>query len=389
MINQLQEHNVVAFRAKQRVFSKAIEEPLCEVLCRQNTVSSGITGHVGREDIFKIFSALLVTNIAVKPVITDSLKSLWQEVLHHSSYESQGRDGFMFDLSGFVVTIPVADRTAVIFFDSTNGDGRGYNIFCQIFRQSLSVWRHITFLQESDKTFWVISPCFIDILLDGRITDLSLEHSQEVVLPFSVHHVIGDVGDRFPFAVFVNSTCGHEDVEVWIVMTGTSGGLKYNDVSDVEIGVGAGIEDVFEAGMSCPHEGTEQFWISKEPKPQELRHCQYDMPIGDLGQQASSDEVSPSVGIDLCTGKTEAGFTGEGNAAYLAARAAAVLNKSHFVGIAAVEHFTDGVVVVRTIKTWMGMLKRIPVIIENLLECVFINAFHGSSLRTTIPEMAQ
>jgi hypothetical protein len=37
----------------------------------------------------------------------------------------------------------------------------------------------------------------------------------------------------------------------------------------------------------------------------------------------------------------------------------------------------------------MGMLKRIPVIIENLLECIFINALHGSSLRTTIPEMAQ
>jgi hypothetical protein len=165
--------------------------------------------------------------------------------------------------------------------------------------------------------------------------------------------------------------------------------LKHNDVSDVEIGAGAGIEYVFEAGMSCPHEGTEQFWISKEPKTQELRHCQYDMPIGDLGQQASSDEVSPSVGIDLRTGKTEAGFTGEGNTAYLAARAAAVLNKAHLVGIAAVEHFADGVVVVRTIKTWMGMLKRIPVIIENLLECVFINAFHGSSLRTTIPEMAQ
>jgi hypothetical protein len=37
----------------------------------------------------------------------------------------------------------------------------------------------------------------------------------------------------------------------------------------------------------------------------------------------------------------------------------------------------------------MHLLKRIPVIIENLLECVFVNAFHGCSLRTTIPEMVK
>jgi hypothetical protein len=37
----------------------------------------------------------------------------------------------------------------------------------------------------------------------------------------------------------------------------------------------------------------------------------------------------------------------------------------------------------------MHLLKCIPVIIENLLECVFVNAFHGCSLRTTIPEMVK
>jgi hypothetical protein len=95
----------------------------------------------------------------------DSLESLWQNMLHHSSDESQGKDSFMFDQPGFVITIPVPDRMAVIFFDSVNGDGRGYNVF----RQSLSAWRHITFLQEGDKPLGVISLCFVDILLDGRI----------------------------------------------------------------------------------------------------------------------------------------------------------------------------------------------------------------------------
>jgi hypothetical protein len=29
------------------------------------------------------------------------------------------------------------------------------------------------------------------------------------------------------------------------------------------------------------------------------------------------------------------------------------------------------------------------VIVENLLECVFVNAFHGCSLRTTVTEMTR
>jgi hypothetical protein len=37
----------------------------------------------------------------------------------------------------------------------------------------------------------------------------------------------------------------------------------------------------------------------------------------------------------------------------------------------------------------MRLLKRLPVIVENLLKCVFTNAFHDCSLRTTIPEMVK
>ena len=42
-----------------------------------------------------------------------------------------------------------------------------------------------------------------------------------------------------------------------------------------------------------------------------FRHGQYDMAIGDAGQQASADEVGPSVGVSLSTGQAEAGFAGE------------------------------------------------------------------------------
>lgn len=389
MIYQFQEHNVVALGTKQRIFGEAFKEPLFERFGWKNTISSGIIGYVGREDIFDVFSALAVTNIAVKSVITNSLESLWQDVLYHSSDELYGREGFMLDLARFMVVIPVADGFTIIFFDSAYRDRRRDDVLCQIFGQSFSTGRHVTRLQKSDKALGIICPCFVDIFLDGRIVNLFLEHFQKVMLPLSVHQLVGDVRDRFPLSTFIDSSSGHEDVEMRVVMSGTSGSLQYDNVSDVKIGVGASIEDVFETGMSCPHERTEQFWVAKEPGTEEFRHCQYDMAIGYARQQPSSDEIRPSVSIALGTGKTEAGFTGEGNAAYLSTGAASVLHKAHLFLIAAAEHLVDSLIIVWTVKAWSKLLKRIPVIVKNLLECVLINAFHGCSLRTTITEMAK
>jgi hypothetical protein len=174
-------------------------------------------------------------------------------------------------------------------------------------------------------------------------------------------------------------------MQVGIVMAGPSGGLQHDDASDVKLSATAGGKNIFEAGMSGPHEGTEPVGVPKEPSPKTFRHGQYDMAIGNPGQQAPADEVGPSVGVSLGTGKTEAGFTGKSDTSYFAAVAASELDKAHFLGVAAVQHFLDGIVKIGTVKFGMGLLKRIPVIVENLLECVFINAFHGCSMRTTIP----
>ncbi len=113
------------------------------------------------------------------------------------------------------------------------------------------------------------------------------------------------------------------------------------------------------------------------------------MAIGDTGQKPPADEVGPSVGISLGTGKAEAGFAGKGDTSYFSTLAAPVLNESHLVGVTAVEHFLDGVVVIRTVKSWVNPLKLIPVIVENLRKGVFVNAIHGCSSRTTIPEWSQ
>ena len=110
------------------------------------------------------------------------------------------------------------------------------------------------------------------------------------------------------------------------------------------------------------------------------------MAIGDAGQKPSANKVDPSFGVSLGTGKAEAGFAGKSDSSYLAALAAAVLDIAHLIGITTAEHLRDGIVVIRTVKSWVILLKLIPVIVENLLKGGFVNAFHGCSVRTTIPE---
>jgi len=177
-------------------------------------------------------------------------------------------------------------------------------------------------------------------------------------------------------------------MKVGVIMAGSSRGLKNNDVSDVEFDAGTAIDNIFEAGVTGSHEGSQQCGIAVKPYSQGFRHGQYNMSISYTWQQPPADEVRPSVGINLAAGKTEAGFAGEGDTSYFSAVAASVLNKAHLVRIAAVEHFLNSIVVIRAVKSWIDLLKRIPMIAENLLECVFINAFHGCSLGTTITKLA-
>jgi hypothetical protein len=178
-------------------------------------------------------------------------------------------------------------------------------------------------------------------------------------------------------------------MKVGVVMAGSSGGLEDDDISNIELDAGAGVENIFETGITCPHEGAEQFGVTIKPGSKELRHGQDHMAVSDTRKETPSDEVGPSVGIDLGTREAKAGFTGEGNAAYFSTVAASVLDKAHLFGIATVEHFLDSVVVVGTVKVWTKLFKRIPMIVENLLERVFVNTFHGCSLRTNIPELTK
>ena len=389
MIYQLQRHIVITLWTKQWVFSEAIEETLSKRFGRQNPVASGVNWCLGKYNIRKAFSHLLVTHIAMQSVISNSVKAFWQYVLNHSSDELEYGESFMLNLSCFMIPVPVADSFSVISFNPANRDRRRDDILCQILSQPLPARWYFAGLKESDKTFGIIFPCPVNVFFNGGVGNILPEHFQEMVLPFSVHHVVWDIRDILPLFQRINSSGGHENMKVWVVMAGTSCGLQNNNVSHVKFSTTAGVENIFETGITSSHEWAEQCGITIKPCSQELRHGQYDMAISYAGQQPPPNEIRPSVGIALCTGKTEAGFAGERDAPYLAALATSVLDKAHLFGVAAVKHFLDGVIVVGIVKAWMGLLKSIPVIIENLLECVFINAFHGCSLRTTITELAK
>ncbi len=380
---------MITLWTKQRVFAEAIEETLLKRFFGRHSVSSGIIGHPGRYNICKLFSHFSIAYIAVQSVITNSVKSFGQDVLNHSPQELECREGFVFNLSGFVVAVPVADGLSVVCFNPAYRDRWRYDILGQISSQPLSAGGHLAGLQESDKAFGVVSPGSVDVSFNGRIGNIVPEHFQEMVLPFSVHHLIGDIRNAFPLFQWIKSSGGHEDMKMGVVMAGSSGGLEDNNISHIELDAGAGVENVFETLISCPHEGTEQFGITIKPGSQELGHGQDHMAVSDTRKETPSDEVGPSVGIDLGAREAKAGLAGEGNAAYFSTGAASVLNKAHLFRIAAVEHFLDGVVVIRAVKSWMVLLKRTPMIVENLLERVFVNTFHGCSLRTTIPKLTK
>src|SRR4030067_45143 len=168
MIHQLQRHIVPTFWAKQRVFSEAIEETLLKRFRGQHFVASGVSGYVSRDDWDKAFSHLLVAYIAVKPIITDSLKAFGQDVLHHSCDELDRREGLVLHLSCFMIPIPVTDRLTVIFFNPANRDRRRDHILCQVLSQPLSAGRDVSGLKERDKAFGIMFPCPVGVFFNSR-----------------------------------------------------------------------------------------------------------------------------------------------------------------------------------------------------------------------------
>ncbi len=106
------------------------------------------------------------------------------------------------------------------------------------------------------------------------------------------------------------------------------------------------------------------------------------MAVRDTGEEAPSDEVRPSIGVDPSTGKTEAGLAGEADPSGLSACHAAVLDEAHLFRIATVQHLLDGFGVLIGVETGIGGLEIVPVLQEDSLERADVDAVpgHGRSI---------
>ena len=126
------------------------------------------------------------------------------------------------------------------------------------------------------------------------------------------------------------------------------------------------------------HKGRqERVGIAVEPVAKKLWNGQNNMAITDARKHASTNEISPTVGINLGARQTEGGFATECKEECFAAGGAAVLCEPHLFGITAIEHLPHHFVVIGGIVVRAGGFKCFPVVPKDLLECVLVNVFHS------------
>ena len=163
---------------------------------------------------------------------------------------------------------------------------------------------------------------------------------------------------------------------MWVVGGGATGGLENRNGADIEFLAGAGTKNVEQTSLTGPHEWGKEFGVPVEPNPEGFRHCEDDVAVGEVGQQAPANEINPAVGVRFGAGEAERRFASESDAACFAARGATKLSKPHFLRVAAIEHFLDDAVVVIGVELGVGVLESRPVIVEYLLKDIFIERFH-------------
>lgn len=306
MMKEFKRHFEAAAWAKERVAAKSVAEHLWERFARDDAEAERVGRRVQGKDLGDFLSHVGITDIAMKSVITDALESFWEDVLDHAFDEFEDGKSQVEDGSCAMIAIPITNRDAVITFDTADGDGRGDDIFGEVVSQSLSAGRDLALLDMGDKSFGVLLPGEVDVLFEVRERDVLAQHGEQMVLPFAVEHIEGDVGDVPPSVVGVNASAGGEDVEMRVVIAGTSGGLEHDDGTDVELFAVTGcFEHIDQTIMSGSHERGEQGGGVGEPMAEEGGNGQDDMAIGDIGEQSSADELHPSVGVGLCAGEAE------------------------------------------------------------------------------------
>ena len=113
MIDKFQFHAVPATGTDQRILAKAFAEEFGERTSGSDAIAFRIRRGVGGEDLGEMLPHLLIADIAVQSVVADALKSLGQNVLNHSSDETE--DGKRLVLDGFGLMVPIKTPSIVMF----------------------------------------------------------------------------------------------------------------------------------------------------------------------------------------------------------------------------------------------------------------------------------
>ena len=205
-----------------------------------------------------------------------------------------------------------------------------------------------------------------------------------MVLPFPVHHSVGNEFYVLPVSLGGQSTSGDQDMEMGIELPRSSEGLQYHHATDIKGLASRGLKDVEETGMASPHQFAEQVGALIEPVAEEVRGGQNEVAVGDSRKESASDEVSPLAHPWLCTREAKAGLAGEGQLASLAAIDATVLDVTHLVRVTAVQHLLDGRVVVPCIEGGIPFFERVPVIPEDLPERSNVHRSHDCAPKTSL-----
>jgi len=196
--DQIQIERSAATRAEERIAVEFLEEELGKGFTREDVESGRVWWEWGRVLGVEEVKDASIAGIGMEAIIADALKAFREDMLDHATDKVEDRKGFVLDFTGFMVAVPVTDGLAVVTFDAVDGDRRGDDIFSEVAGEAAAVGGHIAFFDESHETPGIFVPGAIDEGIDGGVGDVGAEHGEEMVLPFTMDDLEGEIGDIFP-----------------------------------------------------------------------------------------------------------------------------------------------------------------------------------------------
>ena len=95
-------------------------------------------------------------------------------------------------------------------------------------------------------------------------------------------------------------------MQVWIILSGSTVGLQDDNSPNLKFDFSTGLKDVDEAVVAGFDELLQEVLVVIEVGPEQIRYSKDLMSVIDHWYQSSSDKISPTVGIDFCTGQAKA-----------------------------------------------------------------------------------